>query len=79
MSNRIDYAKASPAGYKAFGGVLRLSSKLRPSKRTDLSRVSAGFANKWLRILHRYAFPRSAQARRYGRQARTGAGVARRG
>jgi hypothetical protein len=21
MSNRIDYAKASPAGYKAFGGV----------------------------------------------------------
>ena len=55
MSNRIDYAKASSGGYKAFGGVHVYLQKLRPSKGTGLLCVSPGLANKRLRILHRYA------------------------
>ena len=66
MSNRIDYTKASPAGYKAFGGVYVYLQSCGLSKELINLVYLAGFANKWLRILHRHAFPRSAQARRCG-------------
>jgi alkylhydroperoxidase family enzyme len=37
MSNRIDYAKASPEGYKAFGGVhLYLKKSGLPEQLIDL-------------------------------------------
>ena len=39
MSDRIDYAKASPEGYRAFGGVYAMF-KRRPTQRTDRSRLS---------------------------------------
>ena len=33
MSNRIDYAKVSPEGYKAFGGVYVYRSEMRPCQK----------------------------------------------
>ncbi len=73
MNKRIDYAKASPEGFKAFGGVYVYSSKKRPFEATGRSRVSAGFADQRLCLLHRYALPRPAQVRHRRRQARAGA------
>jgi hypothetical protein len=60
MGNRIEYAKASPDGYKAFGGVFVYIQKGSLPEGTNRSCISASFADEWLRLLHRYAFARPA-------------------
>ena len=57
-----------PGWLQGFRSGVCLSSKIRPLPRTDLPCLSAGLPDKWLRLLHRYALPRSAQARHYGGQ-----------
>ena len=78
MTNRIDYAKASPEGYKAFGAVYASLQKCGLPQGTGRSGVPAGVADQRLRLLHRHAFPRPAQGRPGRRKAGAGAGVARR-
>jgi hypothetical protein len=58
---------------------VRLAPEKRPAQGTGRPRLPARVADQRLRLLHRHAFARPAQVRPRGRQARAGAGVARRG
>ena len=66
MSNRIDYAKVSPEGYKAFGGVYVALQKSGLSQELiDLVYLRVSQINGCAYCID-MTHPRSAQARRYG-------------
>jgi alkylhydroperoxidase family enzyme len=61
MGNRVDYAKASPEGFKAFGGAYVYLRKSGLSEELiDLVYLRVSQINGCA-LLHRYAFPRSAK------------------